>query len=176
MNTLLIILIVLLGIIAVLLLIALFTKKEYNIQREIVINVSVTKVFTYVKHLKNQDNYNKWVMVDPDKKAEFKGTDGIEGFIYAWNGNKKVGEGEQEIIKINDGRSVESEIRFVRPFTGIAKSIMETAAIAENQTKVKWDNISKMKYPMNVMLPFVEKMLSKDMDTSLATLKTILEK
>jgi len=176
MNTLLTILIVLLGIIAVLLLIALFAKKEYKVQREIVINVPLTKVFAYVRHLKNQDNYNKWVMVDPDKKTEFKGTDGIEGFIYAWNGNKKVGEGEQEITKINEGESIESEVRFVRPFAGIAKSIMGTAAIAENQTKVKWDNVSKMKYPMNVMLPFVEKMLSKDMDTSLTTLKTILEK
>ncbi len=176
MEILITILLVLIGIIALLLIIALFTKKEYNVHCEIIINASQQKVFGYLKQLKNQDNFNKWVMADPGMKREFKGTDGTAGFIYAWNGNAKAGEGEQEIKAITEGKSIETEIRFVRPFAGIAYANMVTEFVSDKQTKVTWSNKSKMKYPMNMMVSMVEKMLAKDMDTSLSTLKNILEK
>lgn len=92
--------------------IALFTRKEYRIVREIEIHVPEEKVFDYIRQLKNQDNFNKWVMTDPTMKKEFKGTDGTVGFIYGWNGNKKAGEGEQEITAIEENKSIDTEIRF----------------------------------------------------------------
>ena len=176
MNILITIALVLIGIIALLLIIALFTKKEYFIQREVIINAPQQKVFDYIKLLKNQDYFNKWVMVDPNMKKEFKGTDGTKGFIYGWNGNKKAGEGEQEIKNMVAGKSIETEVRFIRPFAGIAYANMATETLSDNQTKVVWSNSSAMKYPMNMMVTMIEKMLAKDMDISLSNLKTILEK
>ncbi|WP_284652395.1 SRPBCC family protein [Flavobacterium terrisoli] len=175
MNTLIIILFVVTGLIVLLLIIALFSRKDYNINRNIIINAPLQTVFDYVKLLKNQDNFNKWVMVEPDMQREFKGTDGTVGFIYGWNG-KKAGEGEQEIKTITEGKNIETEIRFVRPFAGIAYANMIIEPISENQTKVTWSNSSTIKYPMNIMLPMIEKMLAKDMDNSLDNLKNILEK
>ena len=176
MNIFIIILLVLAGAISLLFIIALFIKKDYTIHCEIIINAPLQKVFDYIKQLKNQDNFNKWVMVDPGMKKEFKGTDGTVGFIYAWNGNKKAGEGEQEIKSIVEGKSIETEIRFIRPFASVAYANMHTAAVSANQTKVSWSNAGAMKYPLNIMVSMVEKMLAKDMDTSLSTLKSILEK
>jgi hypothetical protein len=164
------------GIIALFFIIALFTRKRYNVRSEITINAPRQKVFDYIKQLRNQDNFNKWVMVDPNMKREFKGIDGTVGFIYAWNGNKKAGAGEQEIKAITEGKSIDTEIRFVRPFAGLAYVNMSTVSIAENQTKVSWSNVSKMTYPMNIMVSMIEKMLVKDMGISLANLKNILEK
>jgi hypothetical protein len=174
MNILLIILLVIAGLLALLLISAFFMKKEYYIQREIIINASLDKVYGYLKHLRNQDNFNKWVMADPSMKKEFKGTDGTVGFIYAWNGTKG-GEGEQEIKQLIEGKSIETEIRFVRPFPAVAYANMLTEPVASDKTKVIWTNKSSMKYPMNVMRSMIEKMLAKDMDTSLGTLKKILE-
>jgi len=176
MNIFTTILIVIAGIIVLLLIIALFTKKGYNTYREISINAPLQKTFDYLKQIKNQDNYNKWIMVDPGMKKVFKGTDGTVGFIYAWNGNKQAGEGEQEIKAITEEKNIEMEIRFVRPFAGIARANMMTEPLSDNQTKVSWTTASEMKYPLNIMLPFIVKMLEKDMGTSLASLKTILEK
>ena len=163
------------GIIALLLVTALFMKKEYNVQSEIIINAPREKVFDYLKQLKNQDNLNKWVMVDPNMKREFKGTDGTVGFIYAWKGNKKASEGEQEIKAITEGKSIATEIRFTGSFMAVAYADYILETITDNQTKVRWSNASTMKYPMNVMIPMVEKMLPKDMTISLMNLKTILE-
>ena len=176
MNILIIILSVITGIIVLLLIIALFTKKGYKTYREIIINAPRQKVFDYIKQIKNQDNFNKWIMVDPDMKRVFKGTDGTVGFIYAWNGNKEAGEGEQEIKAITEGKNIEMEIRFVRPFAGVAHANMTTESLSDNQTKVSWTTASEMKYPLNIMLPLIVKMLEKDMNTSLTTLKKILEK
>lgn len=176
MNIVTTILLIVAAIIVLLLVIALFLKKEYDTHRKIVIQAPRQKVFDYLKQIKNQDNFNKWIMVDPDMKKEFKGTDGTVGFIYAWNGNKEAGEGEQEIKSIKEGENVEMEIRFVRPFAGIAYAKMATESLSDNQTKVTWNTASKIKYPLNIMVSMIVKMLEKDMNTSLTTLKNILEK
>jgi len=169
-------LLVLAGIIALILLIALITRKTYYIQREILIEAPLPKVFDYLKQLKNQDHFNKWVMADPCMKKDFTGTDGTPGFIYAWNSHKKAGEGAQEIKAIVEGQTIETEVRFIRPFAGVAAANMGTEAVTANQTKVTWSNASAMKYPMNIMVSMIEKMLAKDMDESLLRLKGILEK
>lgn len=172
-----IVLLIILGIIALPFILALFTKKDYALQKEITINKPVNEVFNYLKHIKNQDDFNKWVQTDPNMKKEFRGEDGTKGFVYGWNGNKKAGEGEMEIISIVEGKHVDIEIRFVRPFPGVSKAPISTEAVTENATKVTWGISSTMKYPMNIMLLFMsmDKLLGNDMLQSLNTLKTKLE-
>ena len=45
-----------LGLVSLVLIIALFVKKEYAVEREITVNKPKVEVFEYVKFLKNQDN------------------------------------------------------------------------------------------------------------------------
>jgi hypothetical protein len=175
MNIIITILLGIIGIIALLLIIALFLKKEHYVNREIVINAPRQKVFDFLKLLKNQDKFNKWAKADPDRKWEYKGTDGTVGFIITWNGNKNVGEGEKEIMNIVEGKRIETQIRFVRPMKTIADLIMETVSLSDNQTKVNLINSGTIKYPMNIFIPLAEKNFPKDMDSSLATLKKIFE-
>jgi hypothetical protein len=93
------ILIILAIIIAIPLIVAIFIKKDYAVEREIVINKPKTDVFDYIKYLKNQDNYSKWNKIDPNMKKAYTGTDGTVGFISAWESkDENVGVGEQEII------------------------------------------------------------------------------
>ena len=175
MDITLIVLLVLGSIIALLLIIALFMRKRHYVKREIIINAPSQKVFDYVKLLDNQEKFNKYAATDPDRNKEFIGTDGTVGFIYAWSGNKNAGVGEKEIMNLVEGKRIETEIRFVKPMVAVASVIMETEALSENQTKVTWSNDSILKYPLNIMVPMVEKMIAKDMDGSLAELKNILE-
>jgi len=179
MNIITTILLSIAGLIALLLIIALFTKKEYSLHREISINKTKQEVFNYIKLLKNQDHYSEWVMTDPAMKKEYRGTDGTIGFIYAWSGNNKAGQGEQEIKTIKDNERIDMEVRFVRPFKGISDTYMTT--VADNlpdKTKVKWGFSSKMNYPLNIMLLFMnmDKLLGNDIEISLGNLKAILEK
>src|SRR5580765_8480269 len=177
MNAILTILLIVAGIIALLLIMALFMKKKHYVNREIIINASRQKVFDFLKLLKNQDQFNKWAKADQkNRKEEFKGTDGTIGFIYSWSGDKSAGEGEKEIKNIVEGKRIETEIRFIKPMRVSASVIFETESLSENQTKVSLINTGTLKYPLNIMIPMAEKKFPKDMDASLSTLKNILEK
>lgn len=169
------ILLVLAAIIAVVLIAALFMKKDHYVRREILINAPRQKVFDFLRLLRNQEKFNKWAMADPDRDREFKGTDGTVGFIIAWNGDKSVGEGQKEIMAIIEGKRIETQVRFVRPMATTANVNFETEAPANQQTKVYMTNAGSLKYPLNVMIPIAEKNFAKDMDISLTNLKAILE-
>jgi len=178
MNILLTIVLIIVALVVLLLIVALFSKKSYTVMREIIIRRPKQTVFNYIRFIKNQDVYNKWSMADPGAIKTYTGTDGNAGFIYAWDSKvKNVGKGEQEIISITDGERIDLELRFVRPFEGVAFGHINTTALAEDQTKVTWSFSSSMKYPMNIMLLLMnlEGMLGRDLETSLANLKAVVE-
>ena len=164
-------------IIALALVLALFVKKDYSVVRDIIINRNKQEVFDYIRLLKNQDNYSKWGSLDPNMKKEYRGMDGTEGFTSLWEGNKKVGQGEQKIVKIIEGERIDYALHFIKPFEGLADSHLATTAVSSDQTKVSWGMSSSMKYPMNLMLLFMnmEKLIGNDFSTGLSNLKQLLE-
>ncbi len=109
------------GLFVLILIVALFVRKGYSVYREVTIAKPAPEVFSYIRLLKNQDHYSKFVQADPNMQKIFKGVDGTEGFIYGWNGNKKQERVNRKLKKIVDGKQIDTEIRFVRPFAGIAK-------------------------------------------------------
>lgn len=173
------ILIALAIIIAIPLIVALFVKKDYAVEKEIVINAPKAEVFEYIKFLKNQDNYSKWNKIDPNMKKTYTGTDGTVGFISAWESkNENVGVGEQEILKITEGERIDTKLRFKVPFEAQDDAYMITEDAENNQTKVKWGFKGAFPYPMNLMGLFLnmDKEIGSDLETGLNNLKTILEK
>lgn len=158
---------------------AIFVKREYSVEREIVINKPKQQVFEYIKLLKNQDNYSKWAMMDSKMKKEYTGTDGTVGFISAWDSeNKELGRGEQEISKITEGERVDYQLRFFEPMSSTSPAYMTTDSVSATQTKVKWGMSGTMAYPTNVVLMFMDisEILGRDLTTGLTTLKGVLEK
>lgn len=178
MKVLKIILLIVVIIIAVPLIAALFVKKDYKVEREVVVNKPIAEVFDYLKYLKNQDNYSVWAKLDPAMKKEFKGTDGEVGFVSAWESEKDdVGVGEQEIVAYKEGERVDLKIRFKKPFESKADAYFTTTAVDSASTKVLWGFSSTMPYPMNLMtvLMNMDEMIGKDLEGGLNNMKTILE-
>jgi hypothetical protein len=167
------------AIIVLLLIVGLFVKKDYAVERSVTISRPNAVVFDYVKMLKNQDNYSVWNMKDPNMKREFHGTDGTVGAVSAWDSEKPdVGKGEQEIKKITEGERLDMELRFKKPFEATDNAYMTTTPVDSANTTVKWGFNGTMKYPMNLMLLMMDmdKMLGKDLQDGLNNLKANLEK
>ncbi len=165
-----------LGIILLVLITALFIKKEYSVERSISIAKPSGEVYNYVKLIKNQDYYHKWSMIDTNARRTYKGVDGTEGYVVAWDSdNSKAGKGEQQIAKLKEGQRVDWDLHFIKPFEGNANAYMTTLP-DNNQTRVTWGMNGKSKYPMNFMNLFMDNMLGKDMESSLERLKVNLEK
>ena len=172
------ILVVFLGLVAVFLIAALFVDKKMEIEREIVINKPVEEVFDYIVLLKNQDNFSKWALIDPNSKKSYKGTDGTVGFVSAWDSkNDDLGAGEQEILKISKNHRIDYELRFKRPMEATNQAYLVTEK-AGNNTKVKWGFQGEMPYPFNLMskLMGMKAMLEEDLDAGLKNLKGVLDK
>jgi hypothetical protein len=171
--------IVILILVAIPLIVALFVKKAYHVEREVIINKPKEVVYDYVKFLKNQDNYSVWLKMDPNAKKEYKGTDGTVGFVSAWSSdNKDLGKGEQEIKGIKEGERIDYELRFKEPMESTEKAWMTLESPDSTSAKVIWGFNGKMNYPMNLMMLFMdfEGMIGKDLQNGLDNLKEILEK
>jgi uncharacterized protein YndB with AHSA1/START domain len=179
MSVLLIILSAIAGVIVLLLIIAAFSKSSYSLEEQITINEPTDRVFKYVRYLKNQDRFNKWVMKDPNARRTYSGPDGETGFVMTWDSDdKQVGKGAQEITSISEGKRIDYEIRFEKPFRAISPSHLITEDAGTSRTTVRWGFAGKMPYPMNLFMLFIDipSILRKDLRESLGNLKQILER
>ena len=178
MKILKIILIVVAVLIAIPLVVALFVKKTYSVERQITIERPKQEVFDYVRLLRNQNNFSKWATMDPAMKQDYKGTDGEAGFVSSWESDKKdVGKGEQTIAGVTEGERIDYDLHFIEPFESRSKAYLITEPVSDSQTKVTWGFTGKMNYPMNLMQLFMnmEDMIGDDLNTGLTNLKHILE-
>lgn len=165
------------AIVALVLIVAAIVPSEYSVKREVVIQRSNQEVFDYIKYLKNQDNFSTWAQKDPNMEKTFTGEDGTVGFTSHWNSEvEDVGEGEQEIMKIEDGKRIDFQLRFIKPFEATDMAYMTTEDMG-GQTKVVWGFDGNMPYPSNLMLLFMdfEQMLGPELQTGLNNLKSIME-
>ena len=171
------ILLAIVSIIILLLVIALFIKKDFSISREITVNKPKADVFNYFKLIRNQEKYSVWVMKDPNIKIVYTGTDGTPGFTSSWTSeDKNVGVGAQEIKQLKEGESMDVEVRFKKPFEGTNYANNNFSEPAPGQTKVVTTFSGTQKYPMNLMNLFIDKILGKDMQQNLINAKANIEK
>ena len=172
-----VVLYILAGLVLLIAILAIIAPKSYDVNRDIIINKNKADVFAYLKSLKNQDNWSPWAAKDPNMKKDFKGTDGEVGCVSYWEGNKDVGKGEQEITKIVDGERIEGELRFLKPFKSTSNCYLTVTSIDDNKTKVTWGFSGSNKFPVSIMMLFMnmDKSVGGDFESGLNKLKSILD-
>ncbi len=168
---------IILGIVAFVAFLGFIAPKSYHVKRSIIINRPLPEVFNYLKLIKNQDYWSPWKKKDPNMKQETVGTDGNVGFINKWEGNKDVGTGEQEIMRIVENDIVESQLRFYKPWKSQSDAYIKVNKVDDQNTEVVWGFSGKNKFPSSIfmMLYNIDKHVGKDFDEGLASLKEILE-
>jgi uncharacterized membrane protein len=158
---------------------AFLTPTDFRVHREVTINKPRAEIYSYVKFLKNQNEWGPWFKKEPTMEQHFRGTDGAVGFVSHWNGKSdEIGEGEQEIKALVENERMDTEVRFKRPVESTAQGTMTLEPASDTQTKVRWALSGSMPRPMNIFMLFMDmdKALGKDLDEGLASLKGIMEK
>ena len=110
-------------------------------------------------------------------KKSYKGTDSTIGFVSSWIGNKEVGEGEQEITNLVENELVETSLRFFKPWKSESDAYLKMSDIDSGGTKVTWGFRGENKFPMSIMMMFMnmDKAIGKDFEEGLTQLKQNLE-
>ncbi len=102
-----------------------------QIIKSVTIQGSKEEVFDMVRYLKNFPKWSPFLAADPAQKYEVKGTDGLVGAQYHWDGNGGKDLGYQEIVKIDELKYIEMHCAIQKPFVAkpiFAYTFTETAA------------------------------------------------
>jgi hypothetical protein len=110
-------------------------------------------------------------------KKNFGAATSGKGAVYAWEGNKNVGQGRMEIAESVPPSKITIKLDFVKPFE--AHNIVDFTLEPEgDSTDVTWSMQGDTPYFAKIIHVFInmDRMVGKDFETGLANLKAIAEK
>lgn len=162
------------------LIVALFTRSGIKTSKAIDINKPRQDVFDYLVQLKNQEQYNAWMLVDPKMQKTYSGSGEGPGSIVVWESkNRKDGKASQRIINVGPPEKIEVEIIFEKPMASTARYWFELTPISEGCTRVNWiyEGNPSPYYLLRVahLLLRLKKRVNQYMENSLQNVKQILE-
>jgi uncharacterized protein YndB with AHSA1/START domain len=94
-----IILALLVIVVAATLVLASTKPDQFRVQRSTMINAPADKVFALINDFHNWPQWSPWEHRDPAMKRTHSGAASGVGAVYAWEGNKNVGQGRMEIME-----------------------------------------------------------------------------
>lgn len=164
-------------ILVIIIILAAAAPKTYQVSRSIVIDKPKEIVYPYLKMIKNQDHWSPWKQKDPNMEQKYTGTDGEVGFKAYWKGNKEVGEGSQMIKAMVENERIDTYMVFLKPWKSESDGYYILEDAGPGQTKVVWGFKGKNKFPATLFMLFytMDKVVGKDFEEGLQSLKTILE-
>lgn len=164
---------VIFGIGAFWILMCLFAKKAYHIERKIEIEAPRVVVYEQIRLFRNFTNWSPWHFMDPNMAISIEGPDGTAGTVYKWDSkNKSVGSGFQKIVSVTPGR-----IDYLVDF-GLVPSPSYFLIEGDSMlTKVTWAIEMHLPFFMRAggMLTDLNAYVGKDYGNGLANLKKYCE-
>src|SRR2546426_9493937 len=116
LETLLIILAVVAGIVLLFLVFVSLQPADFRIVRTGAVPAPQAAVFAQVNDFHNWEAWSPWAKLDPAAKNSFEGAPAGEGAVFAWSGNSKVGEGRMTITDSRPSELVRIKLEFLKPF------------------------------------------------------------
>lgn len=149
---------------------------EFRIERSLLIQAAPASVFAWVNDFHRWHQWSPWAKRDPAMRVSYEGAASGVGAIYRWLGNRDVGEGSSRISASQPGELVRMELAFIKPMQ--ADNIAEFRFQPEaGGTRVSWSLSGRNNFVGKAMglLCNMDKMVGKDFDQGLASLKALAE-
>lgn len=149
---------------------------DFKIERSTTIAAPPEKIFGYVNDLHQWTHWSPWEKLDPNLSREYTGPASGVGASYAWSGNNKVGQGKMTITDSQLPKLVQIRLEFLMPFQ--ATNMSEFAFTSQGAgTHVNWSMTGHNNFMGKLfgLLMNMDKMVGKDFEKGLASLKTVSE-
>lgn len=164
----------LLGILAVLLIVAYLLPKKYSVERSIYINADKHLIYDLTSNFRKWTLWVPWTQeMDSTAVFEITGMDGQVGATWKWNGNK-MGEGIMTATDFIPGQLITYDLSFAQgKYKSKGKIVIEDG----DSCKVAWfDEGDLGDNPLNrYMGLFMNKMMGPDFEKGLSKLKKVAE-
>jgi hypothetical protein len=164
----------LLGIIALILIVAALLPGSYTVERSVEIAKPPEVVYPLVADYNNWLKWSPWPKMDPEAKQTVTGAPGAAGHSWSWEGEKS-GVGSMTLALVEENRSIQSKLVFKKPMNSEADDYILLEPTPTG-TKVTWRNTGNLPYPVGRFFGLgVEGMLGPQFEEGLAGVKSIAE-
>jgi hypothetical protein len=149
---------------------------QFHYERNGVINASADKIFPYLSSFKEGAAWSPYEKKDLQMKKIFTGTDGQVGATMAFEGNKEVGSGKLEMLKIVPNEVVEIRLTMLEPVRG-ESLVQYKLTPVDGGTQFSYSMSGESGFLGKLMSTVIdcEKMVGDDFSIGIANLKTLVE-
>jgi hypothetical protein len=163
-------------IVAVLVAIIATRPSSFRISRSGDISAPPAAVFPHVNDFHKWEAWSPWAKLDPHAKSTFEGPAAGVGAVFAWAGNKEVGEGRMTILESRPDEQLRIKLEFFKPFK--ATNTAEFAfKLEDGRTVVTWSMFGTnnfMAKAINLVIN-CDRMVGVQFEKGLANLRTVVE-
>jgi hypothetical protein len=168
---------IVIAVVAVALLYAATRPDTFRVERSIRINATPDKIAPLVSDFHQWEKWSPWEKIDPSLTRTYSGAASGQGAVYAWAGNKDIGQGRMEVVEAASPAKVLIKLDFITPFE--AHNLVEFILTPEgNATVVTQAMYGPSPFVSKVMgLVFsMDKMVGGKYEEGLQSLKALAEK
>ncbi len=153
------------------------TKPDtFQVQRKATVAAPPDKVFALIDDFHRWGEWSPWEKLDPAMARTFEGPASGPGAVYAWKGNKDVGQGRMEIVESTPPSRITIKLDFIEPME--SNNVTEfVLAPKDGGTEVTWTMRGPSPYLTKLMDTIVgmDRMIGKDFEAGLANMKAAAE-
>jgi polyketide cyclase/dehydrase/lipid transport protein len=171
------ILIAVAAVVLVLVAVVALRPADFRIERSATLDAPASAVFAQVNDFHNWRAWSPWEKLDPALKRTHEGPSAGTGAIYAWVGNKNVGEGRMTITESRPAELVRIRLEFVKPFAATNTAEFRFRPQG-NGTAVTWSMTGSNNFMVKAMGLFMnmDKMVGRQFEQGLAQMKSVVER
>jgi hypothetical protein len=153
-----------------------YQPKSFRIERSTVIAAPARAAFGFVNDFKRWALWSPFAKLDPAMEIHIEGPSEGVGAVYTWQGNKKAGAGKMVLELSEPDRLVGIALQFTRPMAASNRGEFRFEP-APGGTRVTWSMTGDHNFSgkLFAMVVDVDKMVGKDFEAGLASLKALAE-
>lgn len=163
-------------LVVVLVVVIAMRPSHFRIVRTATIAAPPEAVFEQVNDFRNWQAWSPWEKKDPAMRRTYEGPPAGRGAVYAWAGNKEVGEGRMTLTESRTAELVRIRLDFLKPFAATHETEFTFEPRGE-QTHVTWAMTGRNAFAAKAFCMFMDmdKMVGGDFEQGLAAMKTVTE-
>jgi hypothetical protein len=149
---------------------------DFEVARSTTIAADPARVHGLINDFHAWTAWSPWEDIDPDLSRDYSGPDSGVGARYAWQGNRKVGQGSMEITGSTPER-IDLRLVFLKPWKADNHVDFTLTPVGDAGTQVTWrmTGTSSGLQALFTRLFNMERLVGKDFDKGLARLKAAAE-
>lgn len=146
---------------------------KYQVEKSISIQSTPEQVYALVADFNTWTSWSPWLLVEPNATVTVSPNANSVGSLYKWDGDI-TGSGEVEHKRLEASRTIEEELRFLKPFKSTCQVIFAIAP-DRGMTKLTWTMNGKMPWFLFFLLPMMKTFLGMDFQRGLNMIRDIIE-